>query len=208
MADNNPQIGQDILNVPMGEMIRSVAMAIADAQFQLDKSSMTVAEFMSGQRLARDLDTGELLDAAGNPTTSPTVIDSRIFFGYDVVDGKRVPKKASMTELGFVPNFYQFVDTMIEMKVAMRINKVIQAKAQVNEASVSAAGISGLRGTNGDSQQFRVTVTPVDASYASSYSYNAEAASILRTKLVPVPPPATLEERLRSLSEQEGKDSD
>ena len=33
-------IGQDLLNVPMGDMIRDMAFAIADGQFQLDQSGM------------------------------------------------------------------------------------------------------------------------------------------------------------------------
>lgn len=42
-----------------------------------------------------------------------------------------------------------------------------------------------------------VQTTQVDATYSSKYSYSAEGASLLRTKLVPVPPPAILEERIR-----------
>ena len=52
------QVGQELLNVPMGEMVKSMALSIAKAQWQLDKSSMTVAELMSGQHILRDLDTG------------------------------------------------------------------------------------------------------------------------------------------------------
>ena len=63
MAIGGVNVGQELLNVPMGDMIRSMALAIAQAQWELDKSSMTVTELMSGQRLLRDLDTGKLLDA-------------------------------------------------------------------------------------------------------------------------------------------------
>jgi len=49
-----------------------------------------------------------------------------------------------------------------------------------------------------------VTTTPVDATYSSKYSYSAEGASLLRTKLVPVPPPPVLEERIRRLLQDEG----
>ena len=35
-------IGQELLNVPMGEMIRDMALAIAEAQIALDASSMRV----------------------------------------------------------------------------------------------------------------------------------------------------------------------
>ena len=68
MAIGGVNVGQELLNVPMGDMIRSMALAIAQAQWELDKSSMTVTELMSGQRLLRDLDTGKLLDKDGKPT--------------------------------------------------------------------------------------------------------------------------------------------
>ncbi|NUM46924.1 MAG: hypothetical protein HUU38_19640, partial [Anaerolineales bacterium] len=55
MAIGDINVGQELLNVPMGTMIREMAKAIADAQWELDKSSMTVAEMMSGQRVLRDL---------------------------------------------------------------------------------------------------------------------------------------------------------
>jgi hypothetical protein len=44
-----------------------------------------------------------------------------------------------------------------------------------------------------------VRTTSVSASYASKYSYNAEGSSLLRTKLVVVPPPTILEERIRRM---------
>src|SRR3954452_13446142 len=106
MAIGGVDVGQELLNVPMGDMIRSIARAIADAQWALDKSSMVVAELMSGQRLLRDLDSGELLDAAGQRTGTPTIVDSRVMFGYTYdADRKRVPTRVSMMELGFVPTF-------------------------------------------------------------------------------------------------------
>jgi hypothetical protein len=44
-------------------------------------------------------------------------------------------------------------------------------------------------------------VTAVSAAFASKYQYSAEGSSLLRTKLVPVPPPAILQERMRRLAE-------
>jgi len=48
-----------------------------------------------------------------------------------------------------------------------------------------------------------VQTTQVDATYSSKYSYTAEGASLLRTKLVPVPQTAILEERIRGFVEIE-----
>lgn len=201
MNTSDAQIGQEVINLPMGEMIRNVAMAVADAQFQLDKSSMLVAEFMSGQRLVRNMDTGELV----NPDSREPQ-DTRIYFGFTYQEERddkgeiktdangnpimvRVPNKVSMLELGFVPNFYQFVDTVIEMKLTMRINKQVQ-KNPTSELSAYSTG------------DYITTVAPVDASYSSSYNFSAEMATTVKTKIVAIPPPVGLDERIRLLVQQ------
>lgn len=213
MAINGIDVGHELLNVPMGDMIRSMAMAIADAQWALDKSSMTVAELMSGQRMVRNLDTGELQLKDGQPV----VVDSRVFFGYtyDLKDGKvtRTQNKVSMMELGFTPNFYQFVDTIIEVRIAISMTGETQtiqsSSAQTDDQSKVDNNSSyntynwwwGWGQSGGSSNQSRTTATTtqVNASYANKYSYSVEGSSLLRTKLVPIPPPAILEERIREL---------
>jgi len=214
-------LGQELLNVPMGEMIKQMALAIAEGQWELDKSSMTVAELMSGQRLLRNIDTGQLINPM--PDGSPRTIDSRVYFGYtyeedgektnstyastftqeafdpieftstDVNNGKdkevetlinttykgstsnevissfadavnalditntlkdkingalpspkevienipimvRKPNKLSMMELGFTPSFYQFVDTIIEVRIAIKITGTTEHSETNSEA--------------------------------------------------------------------------
>jgi hypothetical protein len=172
-------IGQELLNVPMGDMIRQMAFAIADAQVQLDESSLRVAEMMSGERIVRDAD--------GNATGTP--IDTTILFG-----GERL----SMMELGFTPTFYQFVDTVIEVKIAVKISRefassrTIKGEMKTSRLTFGNGGIS-----------YSVTTVPVDATYSSKYNFTSEGSSLLRTKLQPIPPPAILEERIRALVEPE-----
>lgn len=251
MAIGGVNVGQELLNVPMGDMIRSMALAIAQAQWELDKSSMTVTELMSGQRLLRDLDTGKLLDANGKPTgetNNPTFIDSRVYFGYTALQleldasnklagaaltpeqeaavraatgkaskdlvaadrdklkaGMRAPQKLSMIELGFVPNFYQFVETIIEVRIDIHIHgstddsRSNTSSAQVQHDTYGNAGYwwwyhQGARQTT-------VTTSQVNASYSSKYSYDVTGSSLLRTRMVPVPPPPVLEARIRELME-------
>ncbi|HZF51540.1 MAG TPA: hypothetical protein VE093_22950 [Polyangiaceae bacterium] len=196
MANNKNTVGAEIGSVPIAELIRSMAMAVADAQFALDKSSLMVAEFMSGKRPLRDATTGELIGADGEPTDEPIILDSRIQFGYDLVDGKRVPRLLSMMELGFAPTFYQFVDTVIEVKLALRLNKV-------SRPVDPATGQSEPGG-----EEVVLSSTPIDGSYAAGYGFNLELASVFRTKLVPVPPPATLEARLREIVAQEAANAE
>lgn len=254
-------IGQDLLDVPMGDMIRDMAFAIADSQFQLDQSSMRTAEMMGG------------LQSVFDPFGNQTFDDSRIFFGYEymsieqarayavfddgltgglsedsiklqevvqkIIDDRRaqieadtgstpavaelnnevirVPTRLSMMELGFTPTFYQFVDTIIEVKIAIRMTRErefsrtssnrTQEASRAGESTRKSGGVIGklFGGSSGSGYRSNQTVqtTQVDATYSSKYSYSAEGASLLRTKLVPVPPPAILNERIRSFMDIE-----
>jgi hypothetical protein len=200
MANGKSSIGAEIGSIPIAEMVRTMAMAVADAQFELDKSSLMVAEFMSGQRPLRDPDTAELVDHDGKPASEPVMVDSRVQFGYDIIDGRRVPRLLSLMELGFAPTFYQFVDTVIEVKLALRLNKVVQP---IDPATGSPGSGGEASGFPGRSAQVILSSTPIDGAYAAGYGFNVELASVFRTKLVPVPPPPTLEARLRDLVQKE-----
>jgi hypothetical protein len=199
MANGVNTISNVLTSVPIGELVRSMALAIADAQFELDKASMLMAEFMSGQRLLRDPQTGALLlDADGKPQTQESLIQ----FGYTLDgEGQAVPNAVSMMELGFTPTFYQFVDTVIEVKLALRVNQVAATiDPATGEAQTTPAGgwNPGATRNNG----VIVNSTPIHAGYSASYNFNLEFASVFKTKLVCVPPPAVLEERLRTLARQ------
>lgn len=225
-------IGQELLNVPMGDMIRQMAFAIAEGQMKLDANSIDVAEMMGGLKI--------VYDDEGNPNFD----DSRIFFGYDLMtidqakayltidlgltvarrDAMltqlttqqqtpanantsttliRVPTRLSMLELGFSPTFYQFVDTIIEVKIAIKIvrsyesTRAVKATSQQNSKSSGGGGIFVAIFGGKKTDESSVSTSQVDASYSSKYSYSAEGSSLLRTKLVPLPPPPVLEERIR-----------
>jgi hypothetical protein len=230
-------IGQELLNVPMGDMIREMAFAIAEAQVKLDASSIEVAEMMGGLKTVYD-EQGKL-----------AYDDSRVFFGYEYMNPKeakaflevnqnmskseaetafkeipgasgakdddliRVPTRVSMLELGFAPTFYQFVDTIIEVKIAIKITREItrgsnsrQSQTNTSRRSNMRAGLSGLGVKARSSSNSTVATSQVDASYQAKYSYSAEGSSLLRTKLSPLPPPPILEERIRALMEMENEE--
>ncbi len=189
-------MNQDLHTVALGDLIRTMAMAVADAQTGLDRSSFLMAEMMSGQYPLRDMATGNLVDTQGKPTSTPQMIDSRVQFGFSIdKDGKRIPNLLSMMELGFTPNFYQFVDTMIEVRLSLQIEKSEARIDPMTGERVNEAGRS-----NG----FRITSQPIDPVHTSAYNYKLEFASVFKTKIVCVPPPAALEERIREVMRQEG----
>ena len=95
---NKPRIGQELLDVPMGDMIRQMALAIAEGQMALDANSIEVAEMMGGLKAITDDD--------GNVTFQ----DSRVFFGKETITiseaverlnlGTDAESKASITSKG------------------------------------------------------------------------------------------------------------
>jgi len=194
----NRNIGQDLLNVPMGDMISQMALAIAEAQLALDESGIRQAELMSGRVVLRDESGNIILDDKNEPRFYP----STVYFGYSVdKSGTITPEQVSMMELGFTPTFYQFIDTVIEVKIAIKMTEdtgSTRSEKGYNRCSRFSATRFGTF--------YSTSVTPVDATYTSKYSYSAEGSSLLRTKLVPVPPPSILEERARMLMQQNEAD--
>lgn len=310
-----PRIGQELLDVPMGDMIQQMAFAIAEAQRRLDENSIDTAQMMGGLETITDEVTGEV-----------TFADSRVFFGKEKVtitdsitlhnqssdmgyrqtiresllnanvpfvvsnvvnvstsdvapgatfttladlqdndnstytgvklndpskvylipgaavaqdkyykfisevagsDTERtyqevsrystsiatenpvvagtiyVPSRVSMLELGFSPTFYQFVDTIIEVKISIKYTQEGSVTRNSSAGGFSSSGrTQGLRGLIfGGRRSSTVTTSHVNASYSQKFSYSAEGSSLLRTKLVPIPPPAILEERIRQQME-------
>lgn len=175
-------IGQDLLNVPFPQMIRSMGLAIAEAQYELDIVSMKIARLMAGfspEKEDEEAGTGFNSDRTNLVQIGPSKDDDSY----------------SLLELGFTPTFYQFVDTLIEVKISISMSQESSSQRSSKQTQASVSGKVGFF-----SASAKANVSSVSASYASKYQYSAEGSSILRTKLVTVPTPAILEERLRLLS--------
>lgn len=156
-------VGQDLLNVPFGDMVLQLASAIAEGQHKLDVYSIELAKIMGD----RDKAFVEL------PKLTPA--------GDDFEEGV---ERLSLIGAGFFPTFYQFVDSIIEVKMAISMTRTtkrqVSVKAKARWICFSAS---------------------VNASYSSKYSYSVEGSSLIRTKIVPVPIPAVLEDRLKAVVE-------
>jgi len=160
-------IGHQLLNVPFDEMISSLGTAIAQAQYQLDQNSIEILRIMGEDNTVSlpfvSVSYDDKADTSGNALT---ISDNEI--------------ATSMIGAGFQPTFYQFAETIIEVKVA-----------------ISMSYESSYERTYGKEQEIKdtrakkrpvTTTTTVDATYANKYNYSAEGSSLLRTRLVPVPP--------------------
>jgi len=157
-------VGHELLNVPFPEMIFSMASAIATSQAALDMESINILRVMG--------------DKVNAPVYLPTInLDPS---GKLLDDDKEFV--TSMIGAGFQPTFYQFVETIIEVKMDITV---------VNSGKEPEQKYMGYRSTTVLSSlgHFRtILVTPMNARYTNSYTHTVEGHSLLRTRLVPLPP--------------------
>lgn len=173
MGDNATNVGRALLDVPMRALITNLGLAIADAQMALDMKMLRVAQMMAG----------EYEDASGEKRSSLVRFD-----GEDL----------SMLELGFTPTMYQFTDTTLELKISVSITSSEESSRSTFDLESDLDVEAGI-GFFSASASASLSVSTVSAEFSSKYQYSAEGSSVLRTRLVPLPPPPVLEQRIRRI---------
>ena len=163
------QVGRELLNAPFPELVRTLGVGIAEAQYALDRVSIKIAQLMAGFKL----------DEQENLVRDETSL-IKLREGDDGV---------SLLALGFTPTFYQFVETYIELRLAISMKKEEEVKAESSIRGVAWSPIG-------------VMAASVNASYSQKYQYEANGSSEMRTKLVTVPAPALFESRLKQLMDE------
>ncbi len=158
--------------MPISDMIAALGMGIAQAQYELDKTSADVARMMSG------------IDP-----------QDRVLFG---------GQSLSLIELGFTPTFYQFIESTIEVKVVVKMSRTASEESKSN-TKINTSSFQGTFAWWRPQTRVQATTQTVDAKISNTYDYSTEGSSLVRTKLVPVPPPAILEERIRALMEEDAQ---
>lgn len=187
-------IGKDLLDVPFGDMIFSMANAIASSQRKLDAASLRTLRTLAGTKFDWIPEVTEVLSpkpldpiTVGSTTITPT--------GVDVKSIASPPIKLTLLQAGLVPQFYQFTESIIEVKISLSNKMDVSHSSEVDiglevETKVEFGGglLSFFGGPSGS-----VTTSfssHVNIKNSISYSYSAEGSSLLRTTLKPVPPPA------------------
>jgi hypothetical protein len=175
-------VGQELLNVPFPQMVRSLAMAIADGQRALDKSSVETARLLAQEKISLIEEIHEVI----KPAFDEVELDSgeTIRITGATVDAKSTPPKPySLMQAGLFPTFYQFTESIIEVKMAIssRTSSTREFEAGA-ELGINYGPVSFAAHVN-----FKTSQT---------YSYSAEGSSLLRTTLKPVPPPARINPRI------------
>ena len=159
-------VGQELLNVPFADMLASIGLAIAQSQTALDNESMDILTRMADQE--------------NYPVYLPKVENGQI---------SQTPTVVSMLAAGFQPTFYQFSETMIEVKMDISVS------GQATEAVWNRNSRSVVKLNN---RAYLLRATPINATYTNRYNYSIEGASILKTRLVPIPPNAIMQDIIES----------
>jgi hypothetical protein len=97
-----------------------------------------------------------------------------------------------LRDLGYSPTFYTLPETTGEVRIAMRLGSTQGANIPSSQPSVVAN--LARTGLNLPAIQNKIYATPVDASYANRFGYQADISAKLTFKIVPVPPPNGVDE--------------
>jgi len=186
IAAETLKVGNAMTSVRIDQMILNLAKGIAWGQYELDKVGVEIARMM------------------GVPGTV-SIGDERL----------------SMLEAGFIPSFYHFVDTILEIKMevnfreesssAMGFKQAMSTKMETEvgaevgfkaKAGVAIASAEVSAKAHYKAKSSSAYSRSIDASHSQKFSQDLSATSLMRTKLVPIPPPELLVERVRILLER------
>ena len=177
-------IGRDLLDVPFAELVRNLAVAIADGQTALDRNSLDTLRTLAATQIDVLTDITEVIEpdvrsvdvtvpdgSGGSRTQSISVTGAR------VRASGAPPLRMNMLQAGLLPTFYQFTEAAVEVRIAITLREDQQSQSQ---------GFLGLG-------RSRAYAASVDFRSANKYSYQATGSSVLRATLKPVPPPSRLD---------------
>jgi hypothetical protein len=192
-------IGKDLLDVPFDSMVFSLAAAIAKGQVALDKASLATMKALAHQKFDWIPDVVETLSPGDVTTTSGGVSVTGVKTEFQAAR----PVQITMLQAGLFPQFYQFTETLIEVKMSLSQKTTHESSFDLSSSLDISSSVSGSVGFLFASGNFSQTVafsSSVDYKTSSTYSYSAEGSSLLRTTLKPVPPPSRVMPRYTTVN--------
>lgn len=159
-------VGQELLAVPLPEMVMKLGLGVAEAQRALDENSVETASILAETTVPLVLAVTQTIAADGSIS----------FVNADPVD-------VSLLQIGLMPTFYQFSEATIEVTMDIKTtssretNIKVSAKAKVGFGCFSAS-------------------VSVDVSHNRKFGKTVHGTSRLVTKMVPVPPPSRISPEL------------
>jgi len=167
-------VGNELLDVPFGDMVTELAVSIAKAQANLDREGLEILKVMGDKKQAPVYLPTFDINTNANPNEDGFLLEDEV--------------ETSMIGAGFQPTFYQFAETIIEVKMTITVTKDNTEEIAKKGKETS---VSWLRGRG-----LSIKSTPVDAKYTNKYNYSQEGTSLIRTRLVPVPPNSMIQKQI------------
>lgn len=156
------RVGQELLDVPLPDMVAKLAMGVADAQGALDANSVETAKTLSTTTMEIVPAIERTIDSEGNVTMEP-----------------QEPVELSLLQVGLAPTFYEFEEATID--VEMDIKTTTETETDVAVSAQAKAGW-GLWSAS----------VSTDVSHNRKFGREVHGTSHMTTKMVPVPPPENL----------------
>lgn len=152
-------VGQELLDVPLPEMVLKLALGIAEAQKALDENSVETAQALADTTIPLVMAVTQTIAADGTVSYSNA----------DPID-------VALLQIDLLPTFYQFSEATIE--VTMDIKTTTSTETNVKVGAKANVGFS----------MWSASVS-LDVSHNRKFGKEVHGTSRLVTKLVPVPPP-------------------
>jgi hypothetical protein len=174
-------IGEELLDVPFAELLRSLASAIAEGQLALDRTAILTMRELVQQTIPLVPEVTEIIEPVerlvdrGDGTTIPVT-------GVNIRASGATPVPFNLLQAGIQPTFYQFTQADIDVKLSISLKRVEES---TRESGPEAAP----RSVRGEILGVQAFASSVNYRTSNTYSYSAEGSSVLRATLRPVPAP-------------------
>ena len=131
-------IGQELLDVPIADMVRDLAGAVAEGQLALDRASIDTLKFLADQANAIDL-IPEVVEVIA-PNNSNVVVNGQnvAVAGVSVTQQPTTPVKTTLLQAGLLPTFYQFTEALIEVESVLQADPAVWSCTRWIHAEVLA----------------------------------------------------------------------
>lgn len=170
-------VGQELLAVPLPEMVMKLGLGIAEAQRALDENSVQTAKMLAETTVPLVLAVTQTISASG-----------------DVSFTNADPVNCSLLQIGLMPTFYQFSEATIE--VTMDIKTTTSRETNIKVSAQAKAGFGC----------FSASVN-TDVSHNRKFGKEVHGTSRLMTKMVPVPPPPRIAPELTVVDNRPPKET-
>lgn len=170
-------VGQELLAVPLPEMVMKLGLGIAEAQRALDENSVQTAQMLATTTVPLVLAVTQVISSSG-----------------DVSFTNASPVEVSLLQIGLMPTFYQFSEATIE--VTMDIKTTTSRETNIKVSASAKVGFGC----------FSASVN-AEVSHNRKFGKEVHGTSKLVTKMVPVPPPPRIAPELTVIDNRPPKEA-